>query len=187
MPFTTTADPLLVSNSPFIAIPSDDLFSRQVAIQPGAAGSVQNTPNNGIISQYPVLANSGGYPAVANPSSQANSMGTNGTLSRPPPVCSQPLYTGIVSENAPVGTFIVRAIADGDRIQWTISDTAFERFSVNPITGEVSVAGTLKRRTRAAMEFKLRATDAFGLVSLYSLVSGFDVSRFISLDNLQHA
>ncbi|XP_055337786.1 protocadherin Fat 1-like [Paramacrobiotus metropolitanus] len=165
---TTTALDQLVT-SPFVPVPVEamDMFiSKQAALPPasgfGAQSQSQQVINtNGIISQFPVLPSAGGnYPSATQDNTQPAS---NATLQRPPPSCSQPLYTGIVSENAPIGTFVVRAIATGDRIQWSISDTAFERFSVNPTTGEVSVAGSLKRRTRAAMEFKLRATDAFGL------------------------
>ncbi|OQV26221.1 putative Protocadherin Fat 4 [Hypsibius exemplaris] len=100
------------------------------------------------------------------PQSQSSGSSNNGLVCstcRPPPVCSQPLYTSIIPENAAVGTSVVRASATGQGLQWSISDTAFERFSISPTTGEVSVAGSLKRRVRAAMEFKIRATDVFGL------------------------
>ncbi|XP_055343335.1 mucin-2-like [Paramacrobiotus metropolitanus] len=80
------------------------------------------------------------------------------------PTCGQSLYTGIVNENSPPGTFVVQATATsttGQQLVWSIQDTTFQRFSINPATGAVSVAGSLARMSmqRSALEFRIRATD----------------------------
>ncbi|XP_055343371.1 protocadherin Fat 2-like [Paramacrobiotus metropolitanus] len=80
------------------------------------------------------------------------------------PTCGQSLYTGITYEQAPPGTFIVKATATspvGNQMTWSIQDTTFGRFSINPVTGDVSVAGSLARTAmqRSALEFRIRATD----------------------------
>ncbi|GAU96736.1 hypothetical protein RvY_08137 [Ramazzottius varieornatus] len=80
------------------------------------------------------------------------------------PTCGQPLYTGVVNENSAPGTFILTAAASsasGSPLTWSIQDTTLQRFSINPSTGAVTVAGSLARaaRQRSALEFRIRATD----------------------------
>ncbi|OQV12480.1 hypothetical protein BV898_13281 [Hypsibius exemplaris] len=79
------------------------------------------------------------------------------------PTCGQPLYTGVVSESSPPGTFILNAAATsnvGSSVTWSLQDTTLQKFVISP-AGAVSVAGSLQRAAlqRSAMEFRIRATD----------------------------
>lgn len=97
------------------------------------------------------------------------------------PTCGQPLYTGVVNENSAPGTFILTAAASsasGSPLTWSIQDTTLQRFSINPSTGAVTVAGSLARAAlqRSALEFRIRATDNSNyLVSDLSAYSIFNL------------
>jgi hypothetical protein len=78
------------------------------------------------------------------------------------------------------GTFILRVAAvdpSNNTLQYSIQDSAFQRFSINAATGDVSVTNTLQRKyTRSAVEFRVRATQTGGsrLVSF-----AFEASFFL--------
>ena len=166
--------PLANAQPPLITNSNSNNPSVPIAFMPpgsgnGYGGQEPQTPSPTIAVMPPGPAG-GGYGGP--PPSNNNGQVCN--TCRPPPVCSQPLYTAIIPENSPIGTSVLKAAATGQGLQWTVSDTAFERFSITPTTGEVLVAGSLKRRARAAMEFKIRATDVFGLVGFGGNLSCLD-------------
>lgn len=104
------------------------------------------------------------------------------------PTCQQNLYTATVTEGTSVGTFVLRVGATsptGSSIVWSIPDNSLGRFTINPTTGDVSVAQTLSRRWRAALEFQVRGTDTqTGLVSQdVSKMVFFSILRFFAERN----
>ena len=88
------------------------------------------------------------------------------TQSLNPPVCAQPLYTAVVSDTVAPGTFLLRVTAvdpSGGTVNYSIQDSAFKRFSINTVTGDITVSNTLQRKfTRSAVEIRVRATQTGG-------------------------
>jgi hypothetical protein len=78
-----------------------------------------------------------------------------------------------VQNSAPAGTFITRVSAidpNGLNFTWSIPDTALQRFTINPITGDIFTSRNLTRQfvkrfelSRSVIEFLVRATNAAGL------------------------
>ncbi|MGP1273038.1 MAG: LamG-like jellyroll fold domain-containing protein, partial [Phycisphaerales bacterium] len=77
------------------------------------------------------------------------------------------LSGGTVSEDAPIGTLVATASASdadaGDVLSYSLSDDAGGRFSIDPATGAITVAGELDHESSGTHTVRVVATDAAGL------------------------
>jgi large repetitive protein len=98
-----------------------------------------------------------------------------------------------IDENAAIGTSVgITAFAsdsDGtDSVSYSLSDDAGGRFAIDPVTGEVTVAGALDRETAASYQIEVTATSTDGSTSTqtYTIalndIDEFDVSPVTDSD-----
>jgi hypothetical protein len=102
-----------------------------------------------------------GYGAVAAPTTST------------PVSCGQLFYTATVFESTPAGSQVLRLNGTGSAgcsLRWSIVDNPLGRFTIDPASGVISVAGALIRRyVRSAMEIRVRGTDCVGSVSIVNI------------------
>ncbi|KAL2077323.1 hypothetical protein ACEWY4_026827 [Coilia grayii] len=85
------------------------------------------------------------------------------------PVFSKPLYKAQIHENVLPGTSVITVQANdldeginGEIMYSVVSQDSSDElnvFTINPLTGEVTVAGELDHETSAAIEIRVKATD----------------------------
>ncbi|XP_058268065.1 protocadherin beta-16-like [Hemibagrus wyckioides] len=95
------------------------------------------------------------------------------------PVFSQPVYKVVLAENAPIGTEVVTVSAEdadeGANSAVTyefsrIADNAAQLFTVDKITGQITVAGDIDYEEEKYYEIRVQAKDGSGLASIASVI-----------------
>ncbi|XP_061832499.1 protocadherin Fat 2 [Nerophis lumbriciformis] len=84
------------------------------------------------------------------------------------PQCDQPLYTEVLMENSPSGTFVLKVSAsDADmaangRLSFSLHGPDADKFHLDPRTGELFTLAVLDRETESQSSMVVRATDGGG-------------------------